>query len=88
MTTISVDEAAKDLPALLQRVQQESVVIRDENGCETMLIRIGPKTDAERGKSWDRLEALSREASKDLERSLAKDGISVEEFLADALADV
>lgn len=88
MTTISVDEAAKDLPALLQRVQQEAVVIRDKNGFETMLIPIGPKTEAERQKSWDRMESLSREASEKLEQSLAKDNISVDDFLADTLSDV
>ena len=53
-----------------------------------MLIPIGPKTEAERQKSWDRMESLSREASEKLEQSLAKDNISVDDFLADALADV
>jgi hypothetical protein len=88
MTTVSIADATKDLPALLQRAQTDTVLIRDENGVETMLVSLRPKTDAERDAAWDRLEALSKQASAELEESLARDGITVEEFLADALADV
>jgi hypothetical protein len=88
MTTVSIAEAEKDLSALLQRAQTESVAIRDENGVETILLSMRPKTEAELEAAWERAEALSRIGSDILEKSLAKDGITVEQFLADALADV
>jgi hypothetical protein len=88
MTTVSIADAEKDLPALLQRAQTESVAIRDKDGVDTILLSMRPKTNAERDAAWERIDALSKKASAELEASLAKDGISVEEFLADALADV
>jgi hypothetical protein len=88
MLTVSIEDASKDLHALLQRAQTESVLIRDEDGVETLLLSMRPKTAAEREAAWKRIDALSRQASAELEASLAKDGITVEEFLADALSDV
>jgi hypothetical protein len=90
MTTVSIDEAARDLPTLLHRAQTESIAIRDENGDTTMLLSLKPreKTAEERSAAIQRMNDLSRQASAELEESLAKDGITVEEFLADALADV
>jgi hypothetical protein len=87
MTTVSIAEAEKDLSALLQRAQTESVAIRDNNGVETILLSTRPKTEAELEAAWERADALSRTASDMLEQSLAKDGLTVEQFLADALAD-
>jgi hypothetical protein len=87
MTTVSIDEAVKDLPALLQRAQKESVTIRDKDGVDTILLSLRPKTETEREAAWKRAEALSQQASAILEKSLANDGITVEQFLADTLAD-
>jgi hypothetical protein len=53
-----------------------------------MRMALRPKTEAELEAAWERAEALSRIGSDILEKSLAKDGITVEQFLADALADV
>jgi hypothetical protein len=88
MMTVSISDAAKDLQAILQRAQTESVSIRDEDGIETLLVSLRPKTDAERKQAIERMDQLADEASAELEASLAKDGITVEDFLADALADV
>lgn len=87
MLTVSIDEAAQTLPALLERAQTESVYIRDEHGTEAMLLPMGSRSADEREEAWRHAEALSEHASKLLEESLAKDGISVEDFLADAFAD-
>jgi hypothetical protein len=88
MTTVSIAEAEKDLSALLQRAQTESVAIRDNDGVETILLSMRPKTEADLEAAWERMDTLSKQASAELEASLAKDGITVEEFLADALRDV
>jgi antitoxin (DNA-binding transcriptional repressor) of toxin-antitoxin stability system len=88
MTTVSIEEAARKLPELLQRAQTESVYIRDDQGISTLLVSFRPRTDAERQQAIARMQELAEEASAELELSLAKDGIAVEEFLADALADV
>jgi len=55
---------------------------------ETLLLSLRPKTDAEHRQAVERMHELAQQASAELEKSLAKDGITVEEFLADALADV
>ena len=88
MTTVSIAEAEKDLSALLQRAQTESVAIRDNDGVETILLSTRTRTEAECEAAWARIDALSQQASAELEASLAKDGITVEQFLADALSDV
>jgi hypothetical protein len=87
MLTVTIAEAVETLPALLERAQTESVYIRDEQGTEAMLLPIGSRSAAEREEAWRRAEALSEHASKLLEESLSKDGITVEDFLADAFAD-
>jgi hypothetical protein len=87
MMTVSIAEAAQTLPALLERAQTESVYIRDEHGLEAMLLPMGSRSDDEKEEAWRRADALSEHASKLLEESLAKDGITVEDFLADAFAD-
>ncbi len=87
MMTVSIAEAVEKLPALLERAQNESVYIRDEHGTEAMLLPVGSRSAAEREEAWRHAEALSEQASKLLEESLAKDGITVEDFLADAFAD-
>jgi hypothetical protein len=88
MLTVSIDEAVQTLPALLERAQTESVYIRDGQGVETLLLGLRPKTEFEYRQAVERMSQLADEASAELEMSLAKDGITVEEFLADALADV
>jgi hypothetical protein len=87
MTTVSIAEAIETLPDLMKRAQTESVYIRDEHGTEAMLLSMGSRTAAEREEAWRHADALSKHASKLLEESLAKDGITVEDFLADAFAD-
>jgi hypothetical protein len=87
MLIVSIAEAAEMLPALFERAQTESVYIRDKQGTEAMLIAVGSRSAAEREEAWRRADALSEHASKLLEESLAKDGITVEDFLADAFAD-
>ncbi len=85
--TVSIAEAVETLPALLERAQTESVYIRDEHGTEAMLLPMGSRSDDEKEEAWRRADALSEHASKLLEESLAKDGITVKDFLADAFAD-
>jgi hypothetical protein len=87
MVTVSIAEAVETLTALLERAQTESVYIRDEQGAEAMLLPVGSRSADEREEAWRHAEALSEHASKLLEESLAKDGITVEDFLADAFAD-
>jgi len=87
MTTVSIDEAAKTLPALMERAQTESVFIRDSQGVTSMLLSFGPRTDDEREEAWRRAEILSVQGSRILEESLAKDGIAVGDFLANVFED-
>ena len=88
MLTVSIAEAVETFPALLERAQTESVYIRDGQGFETLLLSLRPRTESEHRQAVEQMSQLAAEASAELEMSLAKDGITVEEFLADALADV
>jgi PHD/YefM family antitoxin component YafN of YafNO toxin-antitoxin module len=87
MATVTIDEATKSLPTLLRRAHHESIIIRNDNGDDVMLLSLKPKSEEERQAAWERLEQTSKVASAELAENLAKDGISIEEFLADALAD-
>jgi len=88
MATVTIDEAAKSLPLLLRRAHSESIIIRNDDGDDVMLLSLRPKSEDERRVARERLEQISKVASAELAENLAKDGISVEDFLADALADV
>lgn len=87
MTTVSTSEAVARLPELLK--QGESVVIREDGDDVAVIVALPSRvrTEEERSASWARLQELSQHVSADLERDLAKDGRTVDQFLADALAD-
>ncbi len=87
MATVSISEAANTLPALLQRARSESVVIEDEAGDKSLILSLKLKTEEERMAAVLKFEQTCHEVSAELAANLAKEGISVEDFLADLLAD-
>lgn len=90
MTTVSIEEAARTLPHLVEESRTGSIVIRDGSGDAAMLISLRPRqvTEDRRKAAIEEMHRLSEIVSAELEESLAKDGLTVEEFLADVLTDV
>jgi len=87
MTTVSTAEAKETLPELIGR--REPVMIREGDQNVAMLISLVPKqfNEEERQLRWSRFLKTRDSVAAELEASLAKDGITVEEFLKDALED-
>ncbi len=86
MSTVTIDEARSSLPELLERVRIEPVVIRD--GDRELAILVSPK-DFERER-LTRIEAFQRSRDAmvaELEKNLARDGITVEQFVAELLSE-
>jgi len=90
MTTVSIEEATRTLPNLVEESRSGTIVIRDEAGDAAMLISLRPRqaTEDKRKAAIEEMHRLSEKISAELEESLAKDGLTVEEFLADVLTDV
>ena len=90
MRTVSIEEAARTLPDLVEESRSATVVIRDGAGDAAMLISLRPRpaTEGKRKAAIEDMHRLSEKISAELEESLAKDGLTVEEFLADVLTDV
>ncbi len=90
MTTVSIEEATRTLPNLVEESRSGTIVIRDEAGDAAMLISLRPRqaTEDKRKTAIEEMHRLSEKISAELEESLAKDGLTIEEFLADVLTDV
>jgi len=90
MTTVSIEEAARTLPDLVEESRGGTIVIRDDAGDAAMLISLRPRqvTKDKRKAAIEEMHRLSEKISGELEESLAKDGLTVEEFMADVLTDV
>ena len=90
MTTVSIEEATRTLPNLVEESRSGTIVIRDEAGDAAMLISLRPRqvTEDRRQAAIDEMYRLSEKISAELEESLAKDGLTLEEFMADVLTDV
>jgi hypothetical protein len=87
MTTVTTIEAAAALPELIERSRSETVVIRD--GDRDVAYLISPEQmERERVAKVAAFREACHLASDELERSLAAEGISVEDFVADALKDL
>jgi antitoxin (DNA-binding transcriptional repressor) of toxin-antitoxin stability system len=86
-TTVSTSEAAANLSTVIEQAKSSPVVIRDGDENVAMIFSLNPrrKTDEERQAAWQRFEETRNLVAAELEASLAKDGISVDDFLADAL---
>jgi antitoxin (DNA-binding transcriptional repressor) of toxin-antitoxin stability system len=90
MTSVSIEDAAKMLPLLIEEARAGTIVIRDQTGDAAMLISLRPRevTEDKREAAIQEMHRLSEKISAELEESLAKEGLTVEEFLADVLTDV
>jgi hypothetical protein len=90
MTSVSIEDAARMLPLLVEESRAGGIVIRDQIGDAAMLISLRPReaTEDSRQAAILEMQRLSEKISAELEESLAKDGLTVEEFLADVLTDV
>jgi PHD/YefM family antitoxin component YafN of YafNO toxin-antitoxin module len=85
MSTVTMDEVRSSLPELLKRVGREPVSIGD--GDRELAILVS-REYLERDRLM-RIEAFERSRNAmaaELEKNLARDGISVEQFVADLLA--
>jgi hypothetical protein len=86
-TTISSSEAADDFIGVIERSQSAPVLIRDGDEDVAMVLSLRPrlKTEAERQAAWEKFERTRNRVAAELEANLAKEGITVEQFLADVL---
>jgi len=87
MTTVSTAEAAAELPELMARARHEQIAIRDGNGDLVYLVS-SEQVERERLAKVAAFEEACRDASEELRRNLAADGITVEDFMAEVLKDV
>jgi PHD/YefM family antitoxin component YafN of YafNO toxin-antitoxin module len=85
MSTVTVDEVRSSLPELLERVRREPVVIRD--GDRELAILVSPE-DFERDhlRKVERFEATRDAMVLEMERKLALDGMTMEQFVRELLA--
>jgi hypothetical protein len=86
-TTISSSEAADDFIGVIERSQSAPVLIRDGDEDIAVIFSLRPrvKTEAERQAAWEKFESTRNRVAAELEANLAKEGITVDEFLADVL---
>lgn len=85
MQTVSTAEACASLPELLKQVNDGPVLIRE--GEKDVAVLVSPESydTTEREKRFLRLKKLRDEASEELRANLAREGTSVDEFLAELL---
>jgi hypothetical protein len=86
-TTISSSEAADDFIAVIERSQSAPVLIRDGDEDVAVVFSLRPrvKTEAERQAAWEKFERTRNRLAAELEANLAREGTTVEDFLADVL---
>ena len=87
MTTVSTAEAVAALPDLMARSRREKIAIRDSAGDLVYLVS-SEQIERERRAKVDAFRESCRQASEELEKNLAAEGISVEEFMNDVLQDL
>jgi antitoxin (DNA-binding transcriptional repressor) of toxin-antitoxin stability system len=88
-TTVTTAEAAANLSTLIEQSRSAPITIREGGEDVAFIVSVKPraKTDAEREAAWTKFEATRNRVAADLETSLDQKGISVEDFLSDALKD-
>jgi PHD/YefM family antitoxin component YafN of YafNO toxin-antitoxin module len=85
MSTVTVDEVRNSLPELLERVRQEPVSICD--GDRELAILISPKDfELDHLRKVERFEATRDAMVLEMERKLAQDGMTMEQFVRELLA--
>jgi antitoxin (DNA-binding transcriptional repressor) of toxin-antitoxin stability system len=85
MSSVTIDEVRSSLPELLQRVRVEPVFIRDADG-EVAVLVSRRDFDLDRRMKIEAFERSRDAMAAELEKNLARDGITVEEFVKDLLA--
>ena len=86
MQTVSIAEAKEKLPEILAGLNGSPVLVLDEGKVVGMLS--SPEAaEQQRQANWRRFLALRDAVAAELEVNLAKDGLTVDEFLADVLRD-
>jgi hypothetical protein len=86
MTTVSTNEAIQTLPELMERSRFEKVAIQNADGSLVYLVPSSrvPEEQLAKVKAFEQ----ARDAmASELAMNLAKDGITVEEFVEDVLRD-
>jgi prevent-host-death family protein len=84
MSTVTVDEVRSSLPELLDRVRREPVVIRDGDRELAVLVS---RADFDRDRLM-KIEAFEKSRNAmvaELEKNLALDGMTAEQFVAELL---
>jgi hypothetical protein len=86
MTTVSTSEAIQTLPELMERSRSEKVAIRDLDGSLVYLVPSQPISGEQLAKVAA-FETSRNALATELVGNLAKEGITVEEFVEDLLRD-
>ena len=86
MQTVSIAEATENLPQLIAELNAEPLFVLDD-GKVIAMIASPEAAEHERQASWRRFLVKRDQLAAELEASLAKDGLTVEEFLADVLLE-
>lgn len=85
MSTVTVDEVRRSLPELLERVRAAPVVIRD--GDRDLAVLVSPKDfELDHLRKVERFESTRDAMVMEMERKLAQDGITMEQFVRELLA--
>jgi len=79
-------EATENLPELIAKLESEPVLVL-ANGKVIAMISSPEAAEQERKASWRRFLAKREQVAAEFEANLAKDGLTVNEFLADVLRD-
>ena len=84
MQTVSITEAAGKLPELVVETSKEPVYLVADGKIVAKLSSL-ETTELQREAAWRRLSLTCERLSLELETNLTKDGLTVDEFLADVL---
>jgi hypothetical protein len=85
MSTVTVDEARSSLPELLERARVEPVLIRD--GDRDLGVLVSPESfERDHLRRVERFEATRDAMVLEMEKNLARDGMTMEQFVKELLA--
>jgi PHD/YefM family antitoxin component YafN of YafNO toxin-antitoxin module len=87
MDAVSIAEAREKLPEILANLNGAPVLVMDE-GKVVGMISSPEAAEQEQQAAWRRFLAKRDAVAAEFEENLAKDGLTVDEFLADVLSAV